>query len=140
MNVVRAGVVKNPEGWSFCGYDEIQHPSKRYGLIDTARVIALLQMRDLEELQEARKNWIEEALKAENHGRKSKWTEGIAVGSKGFVEATKEKLGIRAKGRKVFRNNGAYELREPVALYKGVFNPEKGVLRLENTYSWRDNI
>ncbi len=25
-----------------------------------------------------------------------------------FIEATKERLGIRAKGRKVFRNNGAY--------------------------------
>jgi hypothetical protein len=40
------------------------------------------------------------------------------VGSKGFVEATKERLCIRAKGRKVFRNNGAYELREPGALIR----------------------
>ncbi len=32
---------------------------------------------------------------------KSKRTESIAVGFKGFVEATKEKLGIRAKGHKV---------------------------------------
>ena len=52
----------------------------------------------------------------------------------------KERLGIRAKVRKVFRNNGAYELREPLAPYKGVFNPENGVLRLENTSFWRDNL
>jgi len=140
MNMVRAGVVKNPEDWSFCGYNEVQHPPKRYGLIDTAKAFALLQMRDLEEFQEARKHWIEEALESENHGRESKWTESIAVGSKGFIEATKERLGIRAKGRKVFRNNGAYELREPVAPYKAVFNPENAVLRPENTYSWRDNL
>jgi len=40
------------------------------------------------------------------------------VGCKGFVEATKERLGIRAKGRKVFSKNGAYELREPAAPYR----------------------
>ena len=39
----------------------------------------------------------------------------------------------------MFRN-GAYELREPVAPYKGVFNPENGVLRLENASFWRDNL
>ena len=43
---------------------------------------------------------------------------------------------FEAKGRKVLRNNGAYELREPVAPYMGVFNSENGVLRLENTYFW----
>ena len=140
MNMVRAGVVENPEEWSFCGYNEILHPPKRYGLIDKAKVIALLQMRDFEELQESRKHWIEAALESKNHGRESKWTKSIAVGSKGFVEATKERLGIRAKGRKVFRNNGAYELREPAAPYKGVFGPENGVLRLENTYFWMNNL
>jgi len=36
---------------------------------------------------------------------------------KGFVEATKERLGLRAKGRKVFRSNEAYELREPAVPY-----------------------
>ena len=96
----------------------------------------MLQMRNLEEFQEARKLWIEEALESENHGRESKWIESIAVGNKGFIEATKERLGIRAKGRKVFTNNGVYELREPVAPYKGVFNPENGILRLKNTYFW----
>jgi len=52
----------------------------------------------------------------------------------------KERLGIRTKGRKIFRNNGAYELREPVAPYKDVFDPENGVLSLENTYFWRNNL
>ena len=140
MNMVRAGVVNHPEEWAFCGYNEIQHPPKRYALIDTAKVVALLQMSDFEELQKSRKHWIEEALEAENNGRESKWTESVAVGSKGFVEATKERLGIRAKGRKVFGNNGAYELREPPAAYNGVFGAKNGVVRLENAYFWRDNI
>jgi len=44
---------------------------------------------------------------------KSKWTEAIAVGSKEFVDATAERLGIREKGRQVIVENGGYELREP---------------------------
>jgi putative transposase len=140
MNMVRAGVVKDPEEWSFCGYNEIQHPPKRYGLVDTLKVIALLQMRDLEELQESRKHWVEEALESENHSRESKWTESIAVGSEGFVESTKDRLGIRAKGRKVFRNNGAYELREPAAPYKALLDPKNDVLKPENAFFWRNNL
>lgn len=68
----------------------------------------------------------------------NKWTESIAVGFKEFVETTKERLGIRVRGRKVFRNNGTYELREPTAFYKGDLGPENGVLKLENTYFWDD--
>jgi putative transposase len=42
-----------------------------------------------------------EILKTKNYVRESKWSQSIAVGSKSFVEGIKEKLGIRAKGRKV---------------------------------------
>ena len=45
--------------------------------------------------------WVEEILKTKNYVRESKWSQSIAVGSKSFVEGIKEKLGIRAKGRKV---------------------------------------
>jgi hypothetical protein len=62
------------------------------------------------------------------------------VGSKGFIEATKEKLGIRAKGRKVFRNDGAYELREPTTPYKALFDTKNDILRLENTYFWKNYL
>lgn len=55
-------------------------------------------------------------------------------------ESTKERLGITAKGCKVFRNNGAYELREPAAPYEGLFDPKNDVLRLENAYFWRRNL
>jgi len=135
MNMVRSGVVKNPEDWSFCGYNEIQHPPNRYGLIDTAKAIALLQMRDLEEFQEARKHWVEQALESENHGRERKWTESIAVGSKGFIEATKERLGIRAKrAQKYLGIMEPMNLENQLPLIRTFFDPENGVLSLENTY------
>jgi len=56
MNMVRAGVVDHPEEWPFCGYNEIQNPRQRYSLIDYPRVISLLQMKDLDELQESCRN------------------------------------------------------------------------------------
>ena len=67
-------------------------------------------------------------------GRESKWTEIIAVGSRGFVEATKERLGIKTRGRKVLGNNKTYQLRESAASYGDNFSPENGVLRLENIH------
>jgi hypothetical protein len=63
----------------------MQYPRKRYGPIDYPRLMALLQMRDLGELQESCKDWVEEALASQNHVRESKWTESIAVGSEQFV-------------------------------------------------------
>jgi len=58
--------------------------------------MTLLHLRSLHELQESYHYWITEALGYQNHNRESKWTEAIAVGSKQFVEATKERLGIKA--------------------------------------------
>ena|GEM_PF-3175217 len=61
------------------------------------------------------------------------------VGSKNFVEGIKEKLGIRAKGRKVEGSRGLYHLRESQAAYNSNFTPENSVLRSKNTYFWNVN-
>ena len=66
--MVRAVVVKHPKEWIFCGYNEIQSPRERYGLIDYQRLLALLQMRGLEELQESSRHWVEDAIVSRNYG------------------------------------------------------------------------
>ena len=139
MNMVRAGVVMHPGQWIFCGYKEIQSPRKRYGLLDYQKLMALLEMRNLELLQQSCKGWVEEALRSGNHVRESKWSESIAVGSTRFVKATKEKLGIKAKGRQVVGEEGGFQLREPAVSYSADFGPQNDVLRLENTYYWNYN-
>jgi len=63
-----------------------------------------------------------------------KWTESIAVGSKEFIELTKQKLGIKVKGRHVIGGAGGYQLMESAAPYKVDSDPENGLLSLENTY------
>ena len=137
MNMVRAGVVDHPGQWPFCGYNEIQNPRRRYALIDYPRVMGLLHMRDFEGLQECYRGWVDEAVRSHKRDRESKWTESVAVGSKHFVEATKERLGMKAKWRKVLGANGTYELREPGVPYSCDFGVENGVLSLPNTYSWK---
>jgi hypothetical protein len=65
--------------------------------------------------------------------------QSIAVGSKSFVEGVKEKLGIRAKGRKVAGLRDLYHLREAQVAYNSNFAPENGVLSPNNTYFWNVN-
>ena len=136
MNMVRAGVVEHPKEWSFCGYNEIQNPRQRYPLIDYRRLMSLLQVRNIQDLQETCQIRVEENLTSGNDSRKSKWTESIAVGSKRFVELTKRKLGIRARGRDVVGDGVSHQLREPAAPYKLNFTPENDLLSLENAYFW----
>lgn len=136
LNMVRAGVVKHPSEWSFSGYKEIQNPSQRYSLINRERLMEVLGIKDNGQLCKFHKQWVEEALKEGSSVREAEWTESIAVGSKAFVEATQEKLGIKAKGRKVVGNSEGYELRERQSSYDDVFDPKKGTLRLKNAYFW----
>jgi putative transposase len=140
MNMVRAGVVRHPEEWPFCGYNEIQNPRQRYSLIDYHRLTPLLHMKDIGELQESCRERVEEDLATRNQSRDSRWTESIAVGSKVFIEATIKRLGIKAKGRKIVESNKSYELREPAVPYGANFTPESGLLKLKNTYNWNDIV
>jgi len=136
--MVRVGVVNHPAQWPFCGYNEIQNPRQRYSLIDYHRLISLLQMKDMGELQESCRKRVEQNLATRNQSRDSKWTESISAGSKVFIEATIKGLGIKAKGRKLVGSKKSYELREPAVSYGGNFTPENGLLRLQNAYFWDD--
>jgi len=98
-----------------------------------------LHISTVDKLRNSHKKWVEEILKTKNYVRESKWSQSIAVGSKSFVEGIKEKLGIRAKGRKVGASGGLYHLREAQVPYNSDFTPEKGVLRAKNAYVWDVN-
>ncbi len=139
MNMVRAGVVEHPSERAFSGYNEIQVPRERYALIDYEGLRKLLNFRGMDEFADAYRGWIKEAVSDGRHFRDRKWTESVAVGSAVFVSATKDKLGIKGKGREVIGVDGSYELRESIAPYRGVLGHENEGLRLENTYFWDDN-
>ena len=138
LNMVRAGVVRHPDQWPYSSYHEIQAPRDRYRLIDYEHLKALFGLRDLKELQEAYRERISEACKTLSIVRESKWSESIAVGSRWFIEDTKEKLGMKAHGREVVGGDGTYQLREASEPYGNIFAPKNDNLRLENKYFWDD--
>jgi len=138
MNMVRAGVVKHPAQWPFCGYNEIQYSRQRYSLIDYKRLIPLLQMKDMGELQQSCRERVEEDLAKRDRSRDSKWTESIAVENKAFIAAILRRLGIKAKGRKIVGNQERYELREPAVPYEANFTSKNSLLSSRNTYFWAD--
>ena len=135
-NMVRAGVVSHPSEWVFSGYNEIQKPRRKCALIDYERVRLLAGFEGYEEFVTTHREWVEEAIRDGTGGRESKWSEGIAVGSKKFSEETKQQLGIRAKGRKVIGEMDVYQVREPEACYNADFGPKNNDIGVENAYFW----
>ena len=136
LNMVRAGVVKHPAEWPFCGYNQIQAPKERYALIDYNGLKDLLNFKAMDEFAASYRGWVEESLKKVSHRRDGKWTESIAVGSESFVTETKELLGFNVRGRAVTERDGAFELRETVFPYNGILGYENAVLRSQNGYPW----
>ena len=63
MNMVRAGVIKHPRDWAASGYHEIQTPSQRYRIVDLKKLMYLLEINSLDELQLRHREWIDNAIK-----------------------------------------------------------------------------
>ncbi|MGD8992635.1 MAG: transposase [Desulfobacterales bacterium] len=130
LNMVRAGVVKHPKQWVYSGYNEIQKPKQRYGLIDFKSLIRYLPIESKQELKKAHQNWIEEELEKSQLVRDNKWTSSIAVGDKSFVKQIKNHLGIRSIGRKIIEDDHGYQLRDKQVQY------DEGI---QNFYYWNDD-
>ncbi|MFA6013088.1 MAG: transposase [Desulfobacteraceae bacterium] len=140
MNMVRAGVVNHPLEWEFSGFNEIQNPKKRYSIIDHSTLMNLLQFSSVDHLKAAHMNWISDTLSSNNSIRQEKWTQSIAVGSRGFLETIKERLNSKARGRMIIESgHESHELREEQAIY--AVEPDDIKRRdhyesQENVYSW----
>lgn len=89
-----------------------------------------------DQFTDAHRKWVASFLEDGDCVREGKWTQSIAVGTQGFVEKTKQKLGIRAMGRKVAGTGEAYQLRDPQVSYPSNFGPENKDIGAENTYFW----
>lgn len=137
LNMVRAGVVKHPSEWEVGGYNEIQDSLSRYRVIDRQGLHEFCGIPEGESFAEYHRQWVADALREGTGNRESRWTESIAIGSSGYVEEIKERLGIRAAGRTVERHGGDIcILREAPAAYNAVFDHKSMSLSLENGYFW----
>jgi hypothetical protein len=131
MNMVRAGVVEHPRQWEFCGYNEIQNPRKRKGIIDFDRLMNLLGFDNYDDLKDAHSRWVDSEMQNDSRNKENKWTQSVAVGSKTFIEKIKGTLGYRVKGRKIIHADDTFELRELITPFG-----KAGNLDSENTYLW----
>jgi REP element-mobilizing transposase RayT len=136
LNMVRAGVVRHPSEWAFCGYNEIQSPPQRYSIIDRRRLMELVGIGAGDELSRTHEGWVDEVLMGGESSRESKWTESVAVGDMQFIGTVREELGIRAVGREVVESGASFELREPGVSYRYDFGVENDTLSSENAYPW----
>jgi putative transposase len=93
--------------------------------------MALLQIENFVDLKKAHREWTDETLKKSKVVRESKWTQSIAVGDKSFLDQIKDRLGIRARGRKIHGSEDEYQLREGQTVY-GAWQD----LADENTFDW----
>ena len=126
--MVRAGVVTHPDEWETSGFHEIQNPKQRYAIIDRKRLSELAGEGSAEQFGNAHKSWIEASLKETKPSRRGIWVESVAVGSQGFIDGVKEKLGYRARGRKVEKQESRWMMREEALPYRFGFGHENMVL------------
>jgi putative transposase len=139
LNMVRAGVVGHPAEWSHSGYHEIQEPFERYSVVDQQGLMELCGFAEMDALQQAHRQRVEEALQGELAMRDARWSEAIAVGSLAFTEKVKSELGIKAMHREVEQTGKTYALREQSEVYGGDLGSESEALRPQNTIFWEEN-
>jgi REP element-mobilizing transposase RayT len=137
LNMVRAGVVDHPSEWEMSGFNEIQNPPERYGVIDLPCLRNLCGFPDHEQFSEQHRQWVQEAIKNGKSQREGCWTESIAVGGIGFVEETKARLGIKGTGKRIEEQEADQcVLREESEPYSAVFDHENRRLSPNNGHFW----
>ena len=122
------------------GTQEIVAPPKRYARVDHGMLMDLLGMHDLDEMSAWYRTCVDEENRRRVYRRAPQWTGSLAVGDEGYVDEVKRSLMSRAVGRETHeREEGEFELREPVASYNPVFDPQNSSLSLENSVKWEAN-
>lgn len=139
LNMVRTGVVSHPSQWPFGGYNEIQKPRRKCILIAYQKLAELTGFETYDAFRKSHKELVNESLSNGNNYRQADWSESVAVGSKDFVETIKEKLGLRAKGRKILENDGGFQLREKMVSYIVNSDSKNDNIGDQNTFSWDVN-
>ncbi len=139
LNMVRAGVVAHPKQWAESGYRKVHYPPKRYRIIDVPGLMELMSLAELEQLQQARAQWVDGALERGLQGRDGSWTESLAVGSEQFVAGIKRELGMKARHREVAESEDAHMLREPAVAFSRHFGHEMGLLSPGNGVFWEQS-
>ncbi len=140
LNMVRAGAVSHPSGWSWCGYDEIQKPRRKTVLINYKKLTEPAGFDSFDIFQAAHRKWVDSSLENCECGRENRWTESIATGSDAFVKKIMSQLGAQATGRRITEEGESFQICEEAESCNAVSDAKKCDIGLKNTYNWKENI
>jgi putative transposase len=116
LNMVRCGRVSHPREWEWVGYHEIMGLRERYRLLDLERLCWRLGTDDLGQIRKNLESSLAETMAQDQLKRQACWTEGLAVGSIGFLERIKPLILSRRETEIVEESAGVWMLQEtPVA-------------------------
>lgn len=90
LNMIRAGKVRHPREWRWCGYDELSGRRKRYRIVNQERLLQRTGFSTMKEFSRFYINSVEQAILDGVQERQEWWTEAIAVGSEDFIEKAAE--------------------------------------------------
>jgi putative transposase len=90
--MVRAGVVKHPEEWAWCGYREFMGLRERYRILDVGTLLTMLGYADLKKARVYYRSELEKQLTRGGLERDPIWTESLAVGDRSFIDAVKKSV------------------------------------------------
>jgi putative transposase len=97
LNMVRAGVVKDPADWEHTAYHEFVGERKRYRIVNQRRLLACLMMGmgDLEQFREWYLKTLNGKLLRRELQREAFWSRAAAVGDADWLKARADDFGLR---------------------------------------------
>ncbi|NOR11027.1 MAG: hypothetical protein GQ541_06020 [Desulfovibrionaceae bacterium] len=99
----------------------------------------LFAIKDADHFQQLHREWVDHELKNEASSRQAFWSEAVAVGCENFIKEIQQKLAGRIPGRSIVSQKGTTMLKESQPAYRTLFEPEKNVLSLQNSYLYESN-
>jgi putative transposase len=95
LNMVRAGKVKHPSDWRWCGYDELTGQRQRYRTIDQERLLESTGFATMAQFSDAYAQSVRERIGLDMSDREPCWTESVAVGDVDFVQEAEKSCSYR---------------------------------------------
>ena len=120
LNMVRAGAVGHPADWEWTGWRELMGLRQRYRLLDLDELITLLEEPTVAAFRARYGTMVADALQRQELQRQPRWTESVAVGSRGYVKEAEDVLraqGLRLRTVVEETGDGAWVLRESESSY-----------------------
>ena len=124
LNMVRAGVVREPAEWAWCGYGELVGLRRRYRVVDlSACAEALGSAKSVEAMIGRYRETVEAALSQRALAREAVWTESLAVGGEAFVRAMAKRIRNRMAVETEQSADDVWCVREPEMPYSRFSDP-----------------